>query len=461
MTLARLAPAFLRRRVIRVVVGVVATPSLFHAAQVGAQHAAQRDSQPPVSAIRAARAASNEAIAAHDAARVTSFMDAAYVGISSRNSRSVGRESATAEYTQIFATRPGVVFVRTPVAITVNEKWGQAGERGQWTGRWSGADGPVRVGGDYFAKWRRSGGRWKLFAETFVQTRCTGGVYCTAPPPIAAPDPNPSFGLSHVYVAVDSATYADIAASAFLRNEMGAFETRTTRRLSGATYSGTYLYGRQTYVELQHPDSTRASDLGQLYLGTDRRGDIHRAAERLVQHGVPTSLEMNTRGRGAENVPWSYAINVQPDADELSMPLNKVRFMMFVIEWHADFLRRWFPDIPAERAGMSRAEYLAPLWKPDRYLRDVVGVTFALDSAETETFATRIAALGYAVRRARGDVQASGPNVTINVVPASRTRHGTLALRFSLNRPKRGDTTYTIGTSTLAVSGDTAVWTFR
>jgi ketosteroid isomerase-like protein len=133
-------------------------------------------------AIRAARAKSNAAIAAHDVDATTAVMAPDYLGLSSGNTRTVSRDEARASYAQIFSTRPGVVFVRTPRTITVNTSWAQAGEDGTWTGKWSTAEGVVHVGGIYFAKWNKTNGAWLLLAETFVQTHCSGAKYCDAPP---------------------------------------------------------------------------------------------------------------------------------------------------------------------------------------------------------------------------------------------------------------------------------------
>ena len=414
-----------------------------------------------LAAIRAARAQSNRAIAAHDVDRTTGVMAPEYLGLSSRNTRTVGRDAARVDYAQIFGTRAGVVFIRTPREITVNRQWAQAGESGSWTGRWSSADGVVRVGGSYFAKWKETGGQWELIAETFVQLTCAGRSYCDAPPVGPAFDSiaTVTLGLSHVFVGVDSATFAAIAASSFLRDEFGAFEIRTTTRRNGASYTGGYLYGRETYVELQQPDGTRVSDLAQLYLGTDRRGDIHLAAERLADRDVRTALGMNTRRRGGEDVPWFYWVGVLPATGD---PQEAPHFTISLLEWHRDFMRRWFPSLPADSVGVSRAAYLAPLWKPDRYVRDVVGITFALDSLETEKFSQRVSALGYIVRRTADGVESVGSGLTIDVVPSSPGRHGTRVLRFSLNRRKTGETVYRIGTSELRFGvGLDATWSFK
>jgi ketosteroid isomerase-like protein len=132
--------------------------------------------------IRAARDRSNRAIAAHDTAALAKEWLPEFQMVSSTNAQSNGREAARTRFAEIFTDRPDVVYVREPVAITVNAQWGQAAERGRWTGRWTQRDGATRVGGEYFAKWKKVDGRWLLLAETFVQTSCSGSGYCNATP---------------------------------------------------------------------------------------------------------------------------------------------------------------------------------------------------------------------------------------------------------------------------------------
>ena len=49
-----------------------------------------------------------------------------------------------------------------------------AAERGNWVGRWTAPEGPVEVGGTYFAQWRKVGADWKIRAEVFVGLYCDG-----------------------------------------------------------------------------------------------------------------------------------------------------------------------------------------------------------------------------------------------------------------------------------------------
>ena len=134
------------------------------------------------SQIRAARAESNRAIATHNLNGVARHWLPEFYMISSTNDQSAGRDAARARFQEIFASRANVVYVREPENIEVNQAWGHAAESGHWTGRWSDNAGSTRVGGVYFAKWRKVNDRWMLLAEVFVQTTCTGPRYCNTRP---------------------------------------------------------------------------------------------------------------------------------------------------------------------------------------------------------------------------------------------------------------------------------------
>ena len=100
----------------------------------------------------------------------------------SGNARALSRDEERRQFTELVATRPHLTYLRTPEKISVNPDWQQAGESGHWSGHWSGVDGETRVGGIYFAKWKKEGADWRIIAETFVQMSCSGTRYCDTPP---------------------------------------------------------------------------------------------------------------------------------------------------------------------------------------------------------------------------------------------------------------------------------------
>ena len=142
------------------------------------------DSASDAQAIRAARERSNRAIAAHDtAAMATEWMPSLHV-VSSNSAQMDGREMNLRRFAEQFAARPDVVYRRTPRAVAVYPPWGMAAESGSWTGSWSDTDGKIRIAGTYFAKWQKLDGVWRIQAEIYVPTECSGGAYCRTMPAI-------------------------------------------------------------------------------------------------------------------------------------------------------------------------------------------------------------------------------------------------------------------------------------
>ena len=131
--------------------------------------------------IRRARAASNEAIRAHDAGAVAAFWTDDYSLVSSVNLQNAGREQKRESLAKQFEDRPDVVYVRTPREIGFYEPWGMAYEIGTWEGSWT-ESGRVEIGGTYLAKWQKVSDRWRIRAEVFVPTQCRGTSYCDARP---------------------------------------------------------------------------------------------------------------------------------------------------------------------------------------------------------------------------------------------------------------------------------------
>jgi ketosteroid isomerase-like protein len=133
-------------------------------------------------AIRAARARSNAAIAAHDTAAIMrEWLPDVHVVTSTSRQTAGAAANAAAMQTQ-FSVRPDTRWVRTPTRIDVFAPWLVASEAGEWVGTWTDPDGPVRIRGTYLAQWRQVDGQWRIQAEVFVPVACEGGAYCAQRP---------------------------------------------------------------------------------------------------------------------------------------------------------------------------------------------------------------------------------------------------------------------------------------
>jgi ketosteroid isomerase-like protein len=119
-----------------------------------------------VDVIRAARAANNAAIAAHDAAAMRPAYTDDYTAITGsfgavmRGGDAVGARMAAG----VFADPKFVTYERIPDVITIATPRDRAMERGHWVGRWIDAT----LTGEYLAVWVPVGTGWKLRSESFV-----------------------------------------------------------------------------------------------------------------------------------------------------------------------------------------------------------------------------------------------------------------------------------------------------
>lgn len=121
-------------------------------------------------AIRAARAAMNDAIARRDPEAIARFFLPSYHVVTARNLHRHGPQDSAKSWAEMFARDRDCITTHAPVpdAIDVNEQWGMAAEHGRWTGTVMANDGPIYVSGVYAAKWQNTPDGWLLQAEIYT-----------------------------------------------------------------------------------------------------------------------------------------------------------------------------------------------------------------------------------------------------------------------------------------------------
>jgi hypothetical protein len=237
--------------------------------------------------------------------------------------------------------------------------------------------------------------------------------------------------LNHFYVTPDRTTFE---AASLILPELGALEKRTTVR-KDMTYTGLYLYGQRTYLELLHPDSAGAFGAPSgIAWGVEEPGAIGG-----VFPGGPT--DEVSRGQ----TPWFR--RVAP-----AQPLQGLT--EWAMEYLPDFFRGFHPELPPTTPGIARADaltrYAASCGKlRDReqgLFEDVIGLEVSLAAGDLERWnarALRIRDVDVRVRAAR----AGDPS-------------GIVAARLRLRRDA-GKVTKRIGSTTLSLDGRGAVWRFQ
>jgi ketosteroid isomerase-like protein len=117
--------------------------------------------------VRALRAASNAAIAACDADRVVSFMDAGIVVVVAGGAVLDSIEANRCAFATQMRDPAFGGYLRTPSAIEIQHAPLRANEQGRWVGRWRVRRSFHEQRGTYTAEWQMTALGWRIVTETF------------------------------------------------------------------------------------------------------------------------------------------------------------------------------------------------------------------------------------------------------------------------------------------------------
>jgi hypothetical protein len=273
-----------------------------------------------------------------------------------------------------------------------------------------------------------------------------------------SPEPPPVL-FNHFFVVTDTATYAEAQASRFLTKEFAPFEKRTTVR-NDQTYTGIYFYGRRTYFELFEPGAQGPTGTSGLAFGVETPDGSALVKARWAEAAGGADGGPVTRRTDSEDVPWfemTYAKGGRP------APTTAAVLRVWLMEYHRDFLARWYPDLTPARS-ISRADvldrYVARIGQAARrggfLMKDVTSLTLALPGEDREALATQLGAVGYSSREDKGAAVLTGPDIRLRVVPAAEGgARGVLEVEFSLqSRVTRAQ--HRLGSAVLTVEADRA-----
>ncbi|MFJ7339161.1 DUF5829 family protein [Streptomyces sp. NPDC101110] len=265
---------------------------------------------------------------------------------------------------------------------------------------------------------------------------------------------------NHAYGVLDRVTADAIEHSAHLR-DFADFQVRTTTGAGGQTWTGRYLRGRETYVELFGVGDVPGKDgtLGSAGLGvsTERAGDLPVVVDRLRKAGVSEPVEFQqTRDFGdGVPVPWFDAVLTTGEYDLFGA-------------WGMEYRPEYFADPrsgtePASHPGdVGRERYLPDTYR-DRRMRDVTGIRIAVTARDLASTVPLLKAGGLTVRSLPGGgvvAEDGGTTIRFDAVPLDQV--GLKRVEMSLNRPVSDRHVERIGHSALVVGpGARAVWTFE
>ena len=265
--------------------------------------------------------------------------------------------------------------------------------------------------------------------------------------------------FNHAYGVLDRETADAIEHSGYLR-DFADFQVRTTTGAGGQTWTGRYVYGRETYLELfgvgDLPGQDGAFGSTGMGVSTERAGDLATVTERLREQGIANPIEFRqTRDFGdGVPVPWFDAVFTTGQYD---------RFGPWAMEYLPEYLAD--PRSNTEPAGypgdVGRERYLSDGYR-DHLLRDVTSIRLAVSARDLANTVPLLRAGGFVVRPvADGGVVADRGGTTIRFDAVSPDQAGLRQVELSLNCLVAYRHEERIGRSTLVAGpGIRAVWTF-
>jgi hypothetical protein len=144
--------------------------------------------------------------------------------------------------------------------------------------------------------------------------------------------------ISHIFFCVDSVTYQHLYKSDFIAKTF-AYSTESSSKTLTDSWTGKYLTGRQSYIEVfEVNDKKPQPQLGDKFgdasivFRTKKPGDIDKIEERIKADKRNTHLELMKYESNGKIIPFNYNLYLSSDV------LQEV-FRPYVEEFTADFLK--------------------------------------------------------------------------------------------------------------------------
>jgi hypothetical protein len=184
----------------------------------------------------------------------------------------------------------------------------------------------------------------------------------------------PPVYFNHLYTVLDDKTYRAIQGSDFLQTAFPGKEKRSTLTGAGETWTGTYFYCQDNYLEFfgsgngpvtgvatrgGHWQTGAQEGWAGLAFSVDRPGEAAMVRDAIrEEYGYEPFYELRQMRTGEQAVNWFYNL-------KLVEPLGLGSFDTWIMEYHPDIFAYKDISVPASGA-LSRQAYLSP-WNKERF----------------------------------------------------------------------------------------------
>lgn len=229
--------------------------------------------------------------------------------------------------------------------------------------------------------------------------------------------------LNHFYFVVDTATYEAIKMSDFIRNTFSVLEERTTHTSDGRSWTGIYLYGKNTYLEIFEEGSKWPINSLGIGMGHERIGGIDDLQKimslRLNEevHVYWTEKEQNERKIKWFKCMWIDFLKSNPDSS------------LWVMEYAPEYLNA---HDTIESTNITRQRHLSRIYDPTKELVDIEAISLSLNTDEYDKYLQFYSILGYEIIMNNNKTLLKGPGLTIEI-EKSETYNGLTSFRGSIS----------------------------
>jgi hypothetical protein len=232
---------------------------------------------------------------------------------------------------------------------------------------------------------------------------------------------------SHISFSVDDATFAELRESGFLLNDFAGTSVKTSTVDSGLSWTGVYLYGRNTYLEFYPEEEDIPAGSCSTAFEVARAGELKRIKARLEGRWGRSlgEIELRTKVTDGSESPWFHYL-------DLYGQVGSGLLSPWLLEWDPDVLNDHYQR-PIEALVDSQGKRPDdPAFKPERILGNFIEIDTSLDREELDGWTRFLDALGF-LRTDEDDlVRFSSDDLTFNFRLDSKERM--LELKMSLLR---------------------------
>lgn len=268
----------------------------------------------------------------------------------------------------------------------------------------------------------------------------------------------PFIYLNHVYLTLDSTTYSSICNSDFLKDNFANCVTKTVTAGSNQSWTGTYIWGENTYIELFVTGEVENKWYSGIGFGVETENGI----DSLYKHFTSLGLKNVTKGLAHfqfedREIPWFYSLGFGSEDSTAAFFLST-----WLMEYNYEYMKFKNPDENPDSLRITWKYYNHKVYRSDLLLKDIVEIELALNESDHGKILEELRNYGYQIEQKGELIIGNGPDIRIILRAKSDNKSGICRIKFSLTDKQYEQQTALFGNkSKLILNTDrTAEWYF-